>query len=62
MKFRKSSHLGNDDEIGSNELQGWLFERMVQRKRKLRDLFLARHSDFDSPEQVTSVNWFDALG
>jgi phage antirepressor YoqD-like protein len=62
MKFGRSLHPGNEDDIGGNDLQEWLLERMVQRKQKLRDLFMARHSDSELFEEVTSVNWFDALG
>lgn len=60
MNFGKSPLLGIDDD--GMELQGWLFERMVQRKRKLRDLFLARHSDVDSCDETIVVNSFDVLG
>ena len=62
MKFGRSFHRGNNDDVSGSELQGWLFERMVQRKRKLRDLFLSRHSDSDSVKETTSINWFDAIG
>lgn len=62
MKFGRSFHRINNDDVSGNESEVWLFERMAQRKRKLRDLFLARHGDADSIEEASSINWFDAIG
>jgi len=64
MECCKLHHSNCGDQIvKGNKFDGWIFDKMIQRKQRLRDLFLARHLEADTQDSAaTSVNWFDALG
>lgn len=47
--------------FGGNELQGWIFDKLVTPRQKLRDLFLTRHADEAPTGEAGSVNWFESV-